>query len=64
MKDQNERLADECLDFIRKQLSKTVGSELEALQLFADYIGSEVDGMEMRIEELKREAEDEGTNNA
>jgi hypothetical protein len=47
-----------CLNFIRTEMAKCSGSELETLEVFADYIGSEVQGWEDRMQELKRDDEE------
>lgn len=47
--------AKTALEKVREILSKTEGSELEVLRVFVDYIGAEIDGWTMRIEELEAE---------
>ncbi len=52
-----EEHANTALDFVRAELAKTSGSELEVYRVFKDVFEDEVYGWDMRIQELQAESE-------
>ncbi len=53
MGDTIKKSTKKCLNYIRDNMAKTPGTETEVLRAFIEEIGSEVDGWEMRLQELK-----------
>ena len=49
--------AEKALEEVRRILSKASGDELSVLKDFAEVFGAEIEGWEMRIQELEAEAE-------
>ena len=46
---------EETLNYIRKAVSSASGTEEEVLGAFGDAIGSEIDGWDMRLQEINDE---------
>ena len=49
--------AQKALEEVRRILSKASGDELSVLKDFAEVFGAEIEGWEMRVQELEAEAE-------
>jgi hypothetical protein len=44
-----------CLELIRDEMARCDGDEESVLSAFSDQIGAEVEGMDMRLSEIKAE---------
>ena len=49
--------AEKALEEVRRILSKASGDELSVLKDFTEVFGAEIEGWEMRVQELEAEAE-------